>query len=337
MSEEPASPIRTSLDRRRFLGLLGAGSAAVATMTASFAGHADSASAAGGGGGGGGNGSGGGSGNGSGQRRPSSTIPPPTAGTRVVRLYSVVTPIEGGLYGDLLPDFEQRTGYHVQLTGHSPDVYGPARAGKADMVISHYGHKDAEAFVLDGFGSWPETAFFNTMALLGPPSDPATVRGLTDAAEAFRRIATTKSPFVVNNIEGVRYLGDILWNAAGTPDRSGWYQDQGLREHAAVTNAAQQTGYTFWGLSPFLTAQRHGPVALEPMVLEDPLLQRIMVSTRVTAKHVSKVNTRGAAAFQQYLLEPRTQARIRAFRYPGIDQQIWWPAGRDNASAFLPQ
>jgi tungstate transport system substrate-binding protein len=254
-----------------------------------------------------------------------------------VRLYSVVTAIEGGLLGDLLPDFERQTGYQVKLTARSPDVYGPARAGKADLVISHYGHKNAEAFVLDGLGSWPETVFFNTTALLGPPSDPAQVRGLTDAAEAFRQIATTNSPFVVNNIEGVKYLGEILWNAAGRPDRTGWHQDRGLREHDAITSAAQQTGYTFWGLTPFLTAQQHGAVALEPMVLQDPLLQRIMVSIRVMPKHVSGVNTHGAAALQQYLLEPQTQARIRAFRYPGIDQQIWWPAGRDNASVFLPR
>jgi ABC-type tungstate transport system permease subunit len=73
------------------------------------------------------------------------------------------------------------------------------------------------------------------------------------------------------------------------------------------------------------------------MVLEDPLLQRIMVSVRVMPKKVSGINTRGAMAFQQYLLESKTQARIRAFRYPGIDQQIWWPAGRDNEGALLPQ
>jgi len=248
----------------------------------------------------------------------------------------VVTPIEGGLYGDLLPDFEHRTGYQVKLTGASPDSYGPARAGKADVVISHYGHKELEAFVSDGYGSWPQTVFFNPMALLGPPSDPAAVRGLTDGAEAFRRIAATRAPFVVNNIEGVKYLGDIFWNAAGNPDRTGWYQDRGLHEKAAITSAAQQNGYVFWGLTPFLTAQQHDPVSLEPMVLEDPLLQRIMVSVGVTTKHTSGINTHGAAAFQQYLLEPRTQARIRAFRYPGISQQIWWPAGRNNAAVFLP-
>jgi hypothetical protein len=35
-------------------------------------------------------------------------------------------------------------------------------------------------------------------------------------------------------------------------------------------------------------------------------------------------------------LNPVTQARIRAFRLPGIDEQIWWPAGRNNAGYALP-
>jgi tungstate transport system substrate-binding protein len=325
-------------DRRHFLGVLGAGGVALGVTAAGLAGSARAASAEGGGNGsGGGNGGGGGTGGGSGTSTVPTSVPRPTTKTRVVRLVSVVTPIEGGLYEDLLPDFEQQSGYSVKLTGRSPDVFGPARAGKADIVISHYGHKQAEGFVQDGHGSWPQTVFFNPMAFLGPPDDPAQIRGLTDAAEAFRRIATAKSPFIINNIEGVKYLTNILWNAAGQPDRTGWYRDQGLRERAAIDSAAQQSGYTFWGLTPFLTAQKQRPAALVPLVLEDPLLQRIMVTIRVLPNHHAGINTQGAEAFQQYLLQPRTQARIRAFRYPGIDQQIWWPAGRNNASVFLPQ
>jgi tungstate transport system substrate-binding protein len=326
--DEPGS----ALDRRRFLGVLGAGGAALVAAAAGVATSGPTASAAGG------NGSGNGSGGGAGGGGSSSSVPSrPTTKTRGVRLVSVVTPIEGGLYGDLLPDFEQQTGYSVKLTGSSPDVFGPARAGKADIVVSHYGHKNAEAFVQGGYGSWPQTVFFNPMALLGPPNDPAQVRGLTDAAEAFQRIAATKSPFVVNNIEGVKYLTNVLWNAAGQPDRSGWYHDQGLRERPAIDSAAQQDGYTFWGLTPYLTADKQRPTGLVPLVLEDPLLQRIMVTIRVLPRHLSGINTQGAEAFQRYLLEPRTQARIRAFRYPSIDEQIWWPAGRNNASVILPQ
>jgi ABC-type tungstate transport system permease subunit len=72
-------------------------------------------------------------------------------------------------------------------------------------------------------------------------------------------------------------------------------------------------------------------------VLGDPLLQRIMVSIAVNPDKVSGVNTDGVKAFQQYLLDPITQARIRDFRLPGIDQQIWWPAGRNNAGYVLPK
>src|SRR5215218_3553172 len=38
-----------------------------------------------------------------------------TTDTSLVRLSSVVTPKEGGLYDHLLPDFERQTGYQVEL------------------------------------------------------------------------------------------------------------------------------------------------------------------------------------------------------------------------------
>lgn len=259
-----------------------------------------------------------------------------TTETSLVRLSSVVTPQEGSLYDDLLPDFEQQTGYHVELTAQS-DAYGPARAGQADVVISHYGHRDTRAFVQDGFGQWPQTVFSNQSALLGVPDDPAQVRGLTDLVEAFRRIAQTRSSFIVNSAEVLKYLSEILWNSAGRPEKGGWYRDQGVQHQAAVAEAAQQGGYVLWGLTPFLTFQHQQPIELEPLVLNDPLLQRIMVAVAVNPDKMPGVNATGAKAFQQYLLDPATQARIRAFRLPGIDQQIWWPAGRNNAGSVLPE
>jgi tungstate transport system substrate-binding protein len=258
--------------------------------------------------------------------------------TSRVRLSSVRTPRDGGLYDDLLRNFEQKTGYQVELTAQSESaVYDLARDGGADVVISHYGHESAQAFVEDGFGQWPQPVFFNQLALLGVPSDPARVKGLSDLAEAFRRIAQTQSPFIVNDLEGVKYLGEILWNSAGRPDKEGWYLDQDWAKQDAIEAAAQQGGYVIWGLTPFLRTQQQHSVDLQPLVLGDPLLQRIMVSIAVDPDKVSEVNTEGVTAFQQYLLDPITQARIRDFRLPGIDQQIWWPAGRNNAGYILPK
>jgi tungstate transport system substrate-binding protein len=265
----------------------------------------------------------------------SSTIAETTTLTSLVRLSSVVTPQDGGLYDDLLPDFERETGYQVELTT-GEEVYGPARNGQADVVLSHFGHEDAQTFVQDGLGQWPQTVFFNQHTLLGPPSDPVRVQDLTDLVEAFRRIAQTRSPFVVNNTEGIKYLTDILWEAAGSPAKGEWYSDQGLRGQDAIAKAAQQGGYVLWGLTPFLRTQKQNKLELQPLVMNDPLLQRIMVTVAVNPNKVPGVNLTGAEAFQQYLLNPVTQARIRAFRLPGIDEQIWWPAGRNNAGYALP-
>ena len=301
------------VSRRRFLRLLG-GAAGAVTASGALAACSQ----------------------GAGGEEESSTVAETTTPTSLVRLSSVVTPQDGGLYDDLLPDFERQTGYQVELTT-GEDVYGPARNGQADAVLSHYGHEDAQAFGQEGFGQWPQTVLFNQHALLGPPSDPARVQDLTDLVEAFRRIAQTRSPFIVNDIEGIKYLTEILWEAAGSPEKEGWYSDQGVRGQAAIAKAAQQGGYVLWGLTPFLRTQRQNRVELQPLVLNDPLLQRIMVTVAVNPDKVPGVNVTGAEAFQQYLLDPATQARIRAFRLPGIDQQIWWPAGRNNAGYALPK
>ena len=237
----------------------------------------------------------------------------------------------------LLPDFEQQSGYQLQLTT-GEDVYGPARNGEADLVLSHYGHRDAQSFVQDGYGRWPQPVFFNQLALLGPPSDPAQVKDLSDLVEAFRRIADTHSPYIVNDLKLLKYLTEIVWEGAARPQKGQWYRDQGLKEQDAVMEAAKQGGYVLWGLTPFLRTQKQqNEVELQPLMLNDALMRRIMVTVAVNPDEVAGVNEQGAKAFQQYLLDPAMQARIRAFRLPGIDQQIWWPAGRDNTSAVVPE
>lgn len=259
---------------------------------------------------------------------------PPTArvvDSTVVRVASVPTAVEGGLLPALFDGFATR----VELVAR-PDVYDAARAGKVDLVVSHYGHRDCEQFVLDGLGEWPRTVFSNQMALVGPPSDPARVRGMTDAARAFAQIAAGKHPFVINRIDGVHYLTEILWHAAGSPPRDGWMIDAGTEKEDAMELASKRGAYSLWGLTPFVRTRKQRPLQLEPLVLDDPLLQRLMVAVVVRAPNA---NQEGARALQSHLLEPATQARIRSTRYPtGDSDAVYWvPAGRDNRTAMLPK
>jgi tungstate transport system substrate-binding protein len=254
----------------------------------------------------------------------------------IVRVASVRTAVEGRVLPTLIELFERRSTYRVRLmTG--TQVYDAARNGNVDLVISHYGHKDAEQFVLDGLGEWPRTIFSNQMALVGPPEDPAKIRGLEDAGEAFRRIAEAKSTFLINDIDGVRYLTEVLWNAAGCPDRTGWLIDAGAAKDAAIAKASELGAYSLWGLTPFLRLEDARPLKLEPLVLGDPLLQRMLVSVIVKPSGARRINTAGAMAFQTFLLEPATQAAVRTVHYPGPTLVSWVPAGRHNRTAVLPK
>jgi len=247
-----------------------------------------------------------------------------------VRLALVVVPDE--LLRPLLPDFQKQTGLRADIVYTGKDPYTVARAGKADLVISHYGHEGVEPFVTEGLGLWPHPVFANQMVLLGPPSDPARVRGLTDAAEAFRRIAASKSYFLSNSGAGAKYLEEILWRSAGIHEKGSWYLDSKLEGSQVARDAARKGAYVLWGLPPYLRLKRKGPLDLEPLVVRDPIFQRIMVAVVVNPKKVPGVNADGAVAFQNFLIAPATQARIRAFRYPDFDQQTWWPAGRHNSA-----
>ena len=268
---------------------------------------------------------------------PPAAEPPPVAtDASVVRVASVPTAVEGNLLPTLIAEFERSSKLRVTLTP-TEAVYDLAREGKVDLAISHYGHKHAEAFVMDGFGEFPRTLFSNQMALVGPPSDPARIRGLADAGEAFRRIAETKSPFMANGIDGVRYLVEILWNAAGRPNKDGWFIDEGRRKDDAIVTASARGAYALWGLTPFLRLDRTTHLKLEPLVLGDPLLQRMLVSIVVRPTKIAGANVEGAKAFQNHLLEPATQAQIREVRYPGASAVFWVPAGRHNRTGMLPR
>lgn len=246
-----------------------------------------------------------------------------------VRLALVNVPED--LLQPLLLDFQQHTGTVATIVYTGRDPYGVARRGEADLVISHYGHDEVAAFVSDGFGRWPHPVFSNQMALFGPASDPAGVRGLADASEAFRRIASTSSRFVVNNSAGAKYLEDIMADGVERGSQ-GWYADMHLENARAVEAAAQTGGYVLWGVPPFLRLKRQQGLELEPLVVGAPLFQRIMVSVVVNPAKVDGVNGTAAQAFEDYLLAPNTQARIAAFRYRDLDQQVWWPAGRHNSA-----
>jgi tungstate transport system substrate-binding protein len=260
----------------------------------------------------------------------------------IVRLAVVNATEFSGLFDALGQDFQAQTGYQLEVFSGSAgdvgdtvgddDIFVEGPDGVADVLISHYGRRPVQQFVLDGLGLWPVTVFGNTQALIGPPSDPANIRGTRDVVEAFRRIAETESPYVSNAIRQSKYIENIIWEAAGRPPKTAWYIDAGARASEAIDAAAAIGAYTLWGAFPFLHRQQEFQLDLELMVTEDPLLLRLMVAIAVNPEKFPVRNFAGGQALIRYLLTPAAQARIRAFRIPGVDFQLWWPMGRSNSA-----
>ena len=252
-----------------------------------------------------------------------------TPASNTVRLAIVNTPVYSGLMSFLLEDFEQQTGFHVDVT-NGRDVFTLAKSEKADIVIAHFGKENLDQFVLGGFGEWPYMVFSNQAAIIGPASDPANIRNLSDASLALKKIVMSQSKFIVNPQPGVDYLTDILWKKAGEPDKTNWIVEKDADPKIVTELADLQQAYFIWGAVPFLKFKNKHGSSLEMLVVNDPLLQRVMCSVIVNPEKWGNANYSGAKKLQDYLLSASTQAKITSFRMMGSTAQLWWPAGRDN-------
>lgn len=258
----------------------------------------------------------------------------------VVRVAAVNTTISTGLLQYLVPDFEKRSGLRVEFVlsetvsegkeGRGEEIFQVARNGGADLVIAHYGKSYVKPFVTEGFGEFPKLVFANQAAMIGPPGDPAKIADMKDAAEAMQKISASGAPFLVNNLDGIRYLSELIWHGAGRPDKAGWYIEGTEQKARAVRDAEKRGGYVIFGVQPFLHFKEKHDSTMEIMVWEDPLLQRPMATIVVNPDRVAGVNHRGARALQQFLLSAPIQAKVKSFRMPGTDRQFWWPCARAN-------
>ena len=95
--------------------------------------------------------------------------------------------------------------------------------------------------------------------------------------------------------------------------------------------------YALWGLTPFLRLYRAAHLKLEPLVLGDPSLQRMLVSIVLRPSKNPGVNVEGAPDASQPHARTGTQAQICECVKPGAGAIFWVPAGRHNRTGMLPR
>src|ERR1700690_3681053 len=128
-----------------------------------------------------------------------------------------------GLWPEISKMFEAETGYRVEVvaTGERPILDKAIRSGQVDLLTMHSGDitTDIEADAI-GVNMRPWTR--NDLAIVGPPNDPAGIRGMTNGAAAFRKIAAARVHFVDFQGIGSREMSHTLWRLAEVEPKGDW-------------------------------------------------------------------------------------------------------------------
>src|SRR5579884_330753 len=150
-------------------------------------------------------------------RAASTPTPVPRSGSdREVILATTTSTQDTGLLDVLIPLFEQRTGYRVKTisVGTGAALALGAR-GEADVVLVHAPAAE-EQWMAQGNGTERLLVMHNDFIIVGPPDDPAGVKGDPSAEDAFTKIARAKAPFISRgDNSGTHQMELAIWQAAG--------------------------------------------------------------------------------------------------------------------------
>ena len=247
--------------------------------------------------------------------------------SKIVLLATTTSTQDSGLLDVLVPAFEKQTGYAVKtISVGSGQAIALGRRGEADVLLVH-SPADEEQLVADGFGVNRRIVMHNDFILLGPPADPAKVRGAAAPEEAMRRIAAAGALFVSRgDSSGTHAREKALWKAAATtPEGKPWYQETGLGMGDTLNVAAEKAGYTLADRGTWLARKKARALALDVALEGAPLLLNVYHVIQVNPGKWPKVNAAGAKAFADFLVAPSTQEIIRSFGVTALGEPLFFP------------
>lgn len=224
---------------------------------------------------------------------------------------------DSGLLDVLVPMFEKKTGYQVKtIAVGTGQAMAMGQRGEADVLLVHAPESEKK-YVADGYGVNRQLVMHNDFVLVGPPDDPAKVKGTKTSKEALQKLAAAKALFVSRgDNSGTDQLEKKLWKVLGTdPKGQQWYQETGQGMGATLNVAAEKKGYTITDRATYLALKK--TLGLDILVEGDVSLLNIYHVMEVNPAKFPKVNVEGAKAFAQFMVSKDTQETIGKF---GVDK-----------------
>ncbi len=236
---------------------------------------------------------------------------------------------DSGLFDYLLPLYKQKTGVTVKVvaqgTGQALDT---GRRGDADVVFVHA--KSAEIkFLAEDQGVKRYPVMYNDFVLIGPKSDPAGIKGMTDVAKAMQTIKDKQAPFISRGDRSGTHIAELnLWKDAGIDiekDKGPWYKSIGQGMGAALNTAGASNAYVLSDRGTWIHFKNKGDLAI--VVAGDKrMFNQYGVMLVNPAKHPNVKKELGQQ-FIDYLVSSQGQKDIANYKIDG--QQLFYPNAED--------
>jgi len=244
---------------------------------------------------------------------------------RSITIASTTSTEDSGLFNHILPPFKSKTGIDVKVvaqgTGQALDT---GRRGDADVLFVHAKAQE-EKFVADGFGVKRYPVMYNDFVLIGPKSDPAGIKSMTDAARAFTTIKAKMATFISRGDRSGTHIAELdLWKLAGidvAKERGPWYREIGQGMGAALNTASASNAYLLADRGTWLSFKNRGD--LDILVEGDKrMFNQYGVMLVNPAKH-PHVKKELGQTFIDWIISPEGQKAIADYKIGG--QQLFFP------------
>ena len=205
---------------------------------------------------------------------------------------------------------------HVAAVGTGQALAMGAR-GDADALLVH-DRGGEDKFVADDFGIDRRDVVYNDFVIVGPRSDPARIRGLTNVRQALSQIAGTAAPFASRGDDSGTNRRELrLWKAVGITlnPHSGWYHELGPGMGATLNSAAAMNAYTLTDRGTWLNF-KNGQ-GLEILTEVDPDLFNLYSSILINPAKWPNVKFGDAEIWHEWLTTKPGLDAIESYRING--------------------
>lgn len=218
-----------------------------------------------------------------------------------LRLSTTTSVNDSGLLPYLLPVFEAKTGYKVEVNSAGTGAAIKfAQDGNADLILVH-AKASEETFVADGFGVERIPFMYNYFVIVGPKDDPAGIKDAKSANEAFNLIAEAKAKFVSRGDESGTHKAELKIWGDGAPDAAAdsWYISAGQGMGACLNMASSEQAYCLTDKATFLSMADE--LDLDIILAEGEDMKNTYSLIECNPEKLEGLNTAGAKAFIDWM------------------------------------